>query len=106
MPITEAVIHAKVTGGKVDFTAHAVFEAAEDLVFVDEIEGVLAVGEIIEDDPDRSRCLVCGRLREGGRLHAVIDYLDWLADPEANLVVVTVYRPHPDEWIDGGRRRK
>jgi len=35
MPITGTVIRAKTAAGEVDFTVHAVFEAAGDLVFVD-----------------------------------------------------------------------
>ena len=50
MPITPTVIREKITAGEVDFTVHAVFEAAEDLVFVHEVEQVLLSGEIIGND--------------------------------------------------------
>ncbi len=105
MPITETVIRAKTTAGEVDFTVHAVFEAAGDLVFVDEVEQALLSGEIIEDDTKRSRCLVCSRVASAGLLHVVIDYSDWLVDADSGLVVVTVYRPDPNRWIDGRVRR-
>jgi hypothetical protein len=75
-------------------------------VFLNEIEHVVATGEIIENMPDRGRCLLLGRVPSGGFLHAVIDYADWFDDPESLIHVVTVYRPDPDEWVDGRIRRR
>lgn len=72
---------------------------------MDEIESVLTAGEIIEDENERGRCLLCGRVTSGGLVHVVVDYSDWLNDPDASLVVVTVYRPDPARWIDGRIRR-
>lgn len=105
MPITATVVREKTAAGEVDFTVHAIFEAAEDLIFVDEAEDALLSGEIIENDTERSRCLVCGRTRAGGLVHVVIDYLDWLTDPRSHVVAVTVYRPDPNRWIDGRLRK-
>ena len=105
MPISATVIRAKTAAGAVDFTVHAVFQAAEDSVFVDEVEEALQSCDIIENDIDRARCLVCGRVPSTGLLHVVIDYSDWSVDPEAALIIVTVYRPDPDRWIDGRIRR-
>lgn len=105
MPITDKAIRAKLAAGEIDFTVHALFEAAEDLIFVDEIETALGSGKIIENDDDRRRCLVCASLALGGLVHIVLDYSDWLLDPICNLVVVTVYQPNPDKWIDGRIRR-
>ncbi len=105
MAITESALQAKVAAGAVDFTVHAVFEAADDYLFVDEIEHALSVSEIIEDDESRWRCLVCGKLADGGLVHVVLDYADWLNDPESHLAVITVYRPDPRLWIDGRVRR-
>ena len=105
MRISQELIRARLAAGLLDFTVHAIFEAAADLVFVEEIEGAITAGEIIEDDAERGRCLVCGPIPPGGLLHIVVDYADMLADPESSLVVVTVYRPDPDSWIDGRIRR-
>jgi len=105
MPITVTVIRTKTDASEVDFTVHAVFEAAEDLVFVHEVQQALSSGEIIENNTQRSRCLVCGQVASGGLVHVVIDYSDWLVDADSHLVVVTVYRPDPNRWIDGRVRR-
>ncbi len=101
MPISEKTIIAKLSSGELDYTVHAIFEAAQDLFFVDEIETALLRCEIIENDEERSRCLVCGRLPAAVTVHVVLDYADWLVDPQQHLVAVTVYRPDPDVWIDG-----
>ena len=105
MPISESAIQEKLSSGNMDFTVHAVFEAAEDLLFIDEIEDAVMKADIIEDDAERGRCLVCGSIGRGRLVHVVIDYSDWLRDPDAHLVVVTVYRPDPDLWIDGRVRK-
>ena len=105
MVISNATIHEKVAAGELDFTVHAVFEAAEDYIFVSEVEQALLSGEIIEDDPPRSRCIVCGRISPSGLVHVVVEYADWLVDNQSNLVVVTVYRPDPERWIDGRVRK-
>lgn len=105
MRISDEIIRTKITAGEIDFTVHAIFEAAEDLIFVDEVETALLAAEIIEQHEDRSRCLVRGSAAGIGLLHAVIEYSDWLGDPACNLVVVTVYRPDPALWIDGRTRR-
>ncbi len=62
--------------------------------------------EIIEDYPALHRplpdCLVMGWLATGEPFHAVI------AVDEANdrLLIVTVYKPSPEEWEDDWRTRK
>lgn len=65
MPISEKTIIAKLSAGELDYTVHAVFEAAQDLLFVDEIEAALLRCEIIENNEARSRCLACGRMATG-----------------------------------------
>ena len=105
MLISASVIKSKLAAEAVDFTVHAVFEAARDDIFVDEIEQALCECEIIADFPQRGRCLVWGRLPSGEPVHVVVEYADYAGDPEAHLVVVTVYRPDPERWIDGRMRR-
>ena len=41
----------------------------------------------------------------GEPVHIVVEYADYAGDPEAHLVVVTVYPPDPERWIDGRLRR-
>ncbi|HWL93557.1 MAG TPA: DUF4258 domain-containing protein [Phycisphaerae bacterium] len=64
MQISEKVIRTKVATGQLDFSVHAIFEAAADLLFVDEIETAMARGEIIEDDTPRHQCL--GSVKDHG----------------------------------------
>lgn len=106
MPISAAAIAIQLSLGKINFVVHAFFEAADDFIFVDEIERALANCEIIEDDADRERCLVLGRLPDGGPVHVVIDYGDWLADVDRHLSIITAYRPDPARWLDGRTRRR
>ena len=105
MPISMDAIRHKLARGQVDLVLHAVTEALDDLIFIDELETALPAGEIIEDDAERSRCLVFISLGTSEFVHVVVEYAEWLLDPEADLTIVTVYRPDPARWIDGRRRR-
>lgn len=81
-------------------TLHAEVERDADQITVGEIEESLvsARAKIIEDypnDPRGSSCLVLGFTEKNLPVHAVCA----VGEPET-LVVITVYRPDPDEWTD------
>ncbi|MGB2824449.1 MAG: DUF4258 domain-containing protein [Phycisphaerae bacterium] len=92
-------------GNRVRVTEHADEEAANDALIVDEICHSALHGEIIEDYPsDRPypSCLVYGRTSGGDPVHSVWGYNDatkW-------AVLITVYRPDPDRWVDWRQRRR
>ena len=76
----------------------------EDNITVDDVISALA-GEVIEKYPhDRPflSCLVYGRAMDGKPLHvvcAVPEHVDM-------LIIITVYIPSENEWIDFRERRR
>lgn len=91
--------------GLVRITDHADEEAQADRLSFDEIFFSVLQGEVIEDYPnDRPypSCLILGENFAGEPIHSVWAY---------NLVngwavLITVYRPAPERWIDNRVRRK
>ncbi|HIM61484.1 MAG TPA: DUF4258 domain-containing protein [Dehalococcoidia bacterium] len=72
----------------------------------DNIEAGLLNCEVIEGYPAGPRtlpdCLVLGTSRSGDTFHAVL-----AIDLEnERILVVTVYRPNSEEWLDGWRVRR
>ncbi len=94
-------------GDRVLFTAHARREMMEDefgQIFEVEVAAAVASGEIIREYPeDRPypSCLILGRSVSGRPLHLVVA----LDDSEARSVIVTVYQPDPDRWLDFRTRK-
>lgn len=85
-------------------TLHAEFEREADKIFISEIEEAFS-GKcmIIEDYPDDKRghsSLVLGFTKEGFPVHMVC------AIHENILVIITVYRPAPELWIDWRIRKE
>ena len=66
-------------------------------------EAVLA-GKIIEtypEDKPYSSCLIYGTTSDGRPLHIVCAY----AEDVNRVIIITVYQPRSDQWIDFERRR-
>ena len=100
-----AHIMEAIRGNRVRVTDHADEEAtAEGLTYADVAHSVLH-GEIIEDYPsDRPypSCLILGKTPSGIAVHSV-----WAYKKENRwAVLVTVYRPDPQRWINWRERRK
>ena len=85
-------------------TDHADEEAQADRFSYDDIFYSVHHGEIIEQYPDDfpfPSCLVYGSTRDGDPVHSVWAYKasnQW-------AVLITVYRPDPDRWINWRTRR-
>lgn len=84
---------------KYRLTLHAEVERDADLITVREIEQALLSYEskIIEDYPNDPRghsCLLIGFINENCPIHIVCGISE-----SDMLIIVTVYRPDPDEWI-------
>jgi len=99
----ERIIEA-IRGNKIRITDHADEEARADRLSYDEIFFSVLQGEVIEDYPGDKpfpSCLVYGETFSGEPVHSV-----WAYNQE-NLwaVLITVYRPDPNRWIDWRRRR-
>lgn len=85
-------------------TDHADEEAEDDRLSFDEIFHSIFYGEIIEEylnNKPYSRCLIYGENFAGEPIHTVWDY-----DQETDTaILVTVYRPDPQRWLNNRIRR-
>jgi len=92
--IIDAIRHSRVR-----ITDHADEEAADDSLTFDEIYCSVLHGEVIEayhNDKPYPSCLILGRNFTGAPIHSV-----WAYNPDNQwAVLVTVYRPDPERWID------
>lgn len=90
---------------RIRITDHADEEAGADGLSFDEIFFSVLQGEIIEDypaDKPYPSCLIYGERFRGDPIHSV-----WAYNVETQwAVLITVYRPDPDRWIDWRTRRK
>jgi len=90
---------------KVKITEHADEEATNDELTFEEIFFSVMQGEIIEnysDDKPYPSCLVYGNTFNSQPVHSV-----WAYNPENEWVVlITVYRPDKDLWINWKERKK
>jgi hypothetical protein len=61
-------------------------------------------GKIIEDYPDKPypSCLIYGKTSDERPLHIVCAY----AEDVNKVIIITVYQPRSDQWIDFERRKK
>jgi len=90
---------------RIRISDHADAEAQVDnLTFNDIIETVIE-GEIIEEYPTDKQypsCLIFGKTSKGDPVHSV-----WGCNEKNNWVVlITVYRPDPERWINWRKRRR
>ena len=94
-----------IADSRVRITDHADEEAHNDGLTFDEVYFSVQHGEAIEDYPtDRPypSCLVFGRTFASDPVHSV-----WGYNAETKwAVLITVYRPDPDRWIDWRERRR
>lgn len=79
---------------------------AEELGEISDQEVYEAVlnGKIIEDYPKDKpypSCLIYGRTSERRPLHIVCAY----AKDVNEVIIITVYQPHPDRWVEFERRQ-
>ncbi len=75
-----------------EITVRKVFEAVER-------------GRVIETYPEDEpypSCLIYGRTSGDRPLHILCAY----AKKEETVIIITVYQPDPDRWIDFERRKK
>jgi len=102
-----ALLQRQVRTRQYRLTLHAERERAADKITIAELEETL-LGEsceIIEnypDDPRGASCLVLGFNGKGEPLHFVCG----IPASEKVIVVITLYRPSPERWIDWRVRKK
>jgi hypothetical protein len=94
----EAIVGA-IGANRIRITDHADEEARADHLSYDEIFFSVLQGEVIEDYPGDKpfpSCLVHGETFRGEPVHSV-----WAYNQENRwAVLITVYRPDPERWID------
>ncbi|TAJ92689.1 MAG: DUF4258 domain-containing protein [Gammaproteobacteria bacterium] len=92
--IIDAIRH-----NRIRITDHADTEAFDDGLSFEEIYFSVMHGKVIEaypDDKPYPSCLIMGRNFSGEPIHSVLAY-----NPENRwAVLITVYRPDPERWID------
>ena len=94
-----------IQANRIRITDHADEEAEADKLTFDEVYFSVFHGEIIEDytnDRPYPSCLIYGQTFSGSPVHSVWAY------NETNLwaVLITVYRPDPNLWINWRERRR
>jgi len=86
------------------FSSHAEKERHADQITADEFEQAMGVNpEVIEDypnDPRGASCLALGFTAKGDPIHVVCGL-----SASNVLIVVTIYRPDPREWLNWRTRR-
>ena len=87
-------IRNKVNAGQFSITDHALIEAFKDGISVNDIISCITNGKIIEEYPERKRCLIFSTVSFDIPLHVVVDY-SW----EEEIDIVTAYIPESSEWI-------
>ena len=94
-----------ITVERVLITNHARQEAENDNLRLDEIYWSVNHGELIENYPDDKpfpSCLIVGITPNNDPIHSV-----WAYNSQKQIaILITVYRPDSDKWIDGRERKK
>lgn len=93
-----------IQANRIRITDHADEQSESDQLTFDEVYFSVLHGEIIEDYPDDKpypSCLIYGQTFSGDPVHSV-----WAFNDENQwAVVITVYRPDADRWINFRERR-
>lgn len=102
----KAFIQSKVRTKQYRLSSHAESEREADQISLQEIgEALLSDSfELIEDypnDPRGASCLILGFTSEYKPVHMVCG----ISLPDV-IVLITVYRPNADEWINWRRRKE
>lgn len=104
------MIQEYIRSGQYKFTSHALTKhpTAEGFRARHAIHAILN-GSIIEHYAGRNRCLICGECSDiqplpdyiSTYIHCVCAY-----DEASQVVIITMYRPRSDEWVNQFTRRK
>lgn len=100
----ENIINA-IKNDRIRITDHADEETHSDNLTFEEVLSSVINGEIIEDyreDKPYPSCLIFGQNNKKEPIHSVWAY----NEKNKWAVLITVYRPDPNRWIDWKTRRK
>lgn len=99
-------IRKKVLLDEYSFVSHGLIEARKEGIAPEDIESAILNGKIIEDYPERYRCLIYGAPLHGFSIHTLCEYYDYLQDEKEDILVITTYFPDDRYWIKGQIRKK
>jgi len=94
-------IQGRIRDGDYRYSDHSLKMMIKRSIFRLEVESAILKGKVIERYPDDKyspSCLIYGKTENGRDLHIQISM-----PPE--VVVVTVYEPELDKWLDCKKRR-
>ena len=94
-------IQNKIRQGKYRFSDHSVKRMIKRIVTRQEVEGAILRGEIIEEYPDDKyspSCLIYGKTENNRDLHVQVSLPPF-------VVIITVYEPDSEEWVNYRTRR-
>jgi len=94
-------IRNRVRQRKYRFSDHAVKRMIQRNVTRQEVESTILAGEIIEQYPDDKyspSCLISGKTENGRDLHVQISFPPF-------IVIITVYEPDQEDWVECRIRR-
>lgn len=99
-------LQARTRVKKYRLTSHAEKEREADQITRQEIEEALLSEdcELLEDyptDPRGHSCLILGFTEASLPIHIVCGYLS-----EEEFIIITIYRPDPEQWIDWRTRKE
>lgn len=98
------LIRQAILANRLRVTDHADEELAADRLTLDDVLNSIVNGEVIEDYPtDRPlpSCLIYGQSGDGTAIHSVLGY----NSETGRGVLITVYRPDPERWVDWRLRK-
>lgn len=99
------IIRMAIANSNLLITNHAAIEAENDDLLLDSIYYSVNFGEIIQfypDDKPFPSCLICGFDADNHPIHSV-----WAYNSNKSLaILITVYRPNPNLWVNWRQRRK
>ena len=90
------------------YTGHAKFEMAHEVfgrIYEHEVYEAIGQGEIIEEYPKDKpypSALIFGKTATDRPLHIVCAY----NQKEKLTIIITVYHPNPEQWIEFKRRKR
>lgn len=93
----------KLSNNQYELSQHAEDEKEADKILFSEIDETVSNLELVENYPDDPRgpsCLVLGFTTERNPIHFVCGNLE-----EGGIVIITMYRPDPQKWINFRIRR-
>lgn len=96
-------IQARFRRKQYEYSLHAADQSIVRGISVEEIEGAVASGEVIEEyatDKYGPSCLILGKTESGRVIHVQVT-----SPIRPTVKIITVYEPNPELWIDFRERR-